>query len=147
MSLLLLFYAQLFINIEFYYEEKYKLVGASILAAVVNIVLNYFGIKWFGFVAAGYTTLISYILFAVCNYIAMVKVCKDKGIIGDIYNYKVLLLLLSVFVLIGFGFTALYPYRWMRVGVIVVGVTVIIIQRDKVISLTKNAISTIKDKK
>lgn len=146
MSLLLLFYAQLFINVEFYFEEKYKLVGASILAAVVNIVLNYFGIKMFGFVAAGYTTLISYILFAGCNYLAMRKVCNEKGIEGDLYNYKMLILLFLAFAVAGFIFTALYQYRWIRLGIIAVGLVIIIIMRNQVGDITKKVLNTIRDK-
>lgn len=133
MSLLLLFYAQLFINIEFYFEEKTKLVGASILAAVVNIVLNYYGIKMFGFVAAGYTTLISYILFACCNYFAMKRICKEKKIEIELYNTKILIGLFAVFALIGFAFTILYPYRWLRIGIIVILFVGFVLTKDKVI--------------
>ena len=71
MSLLLLFYCQLFINVEFYYEEKKILVYGSVGAAILNIVLNYLLIPVFGFVAAGYTTLASYIVFALSNYYTM----------------------------------------------------------------------------
>ncbi len=145
MSLLLLFYAQLFINVEFYFEEKYKLVGASILAAVVNIVLNYFGIKIFGFVAAGYTTLISYILFAGCNYLAMRKVCKDKGIEDNLYNYKMLILLFLAFAVTGFIFTALYQYRWIRLGIIAVVVLILLIFNKKILTVMKSVLKKIKE--
>ena len=146
MSLLLLFYSQLFINVEFYYEEKYKLVGASILAAVVNIVLNYFGIKYFGFVAAGYTTLISYILFAVCNYSAMKKTCEENDESSDLYDYKMLIALFVAFAVIGFTFAALYPFRWIRFGIVLGGLIAVVVMRDKVISMAKEVINTIKNK-
>ena len=145
MSLLLLFYTQLFANIEFYFEQKYKLVGASILAAAVNIVLNYFGIKQFGFVIAGYTTLISYILFAVCNYLAMRKLCKEKGIDGSLYDYKKLVLLFVAFAVVGFGFTALYPFRWVRIGIIVVAAIVMLIFNKKIITLARSVKQKIKE--
>lgn len=144
MSLLLLFYSQLFINVEFYFEEKYKLVGASILAAVVNIVLNYFGIKMFGFVAAGYTTLISYILFASCNFLAMKRVCREKGIEGNLYDYKMLAGLFIAFSAVGFIFTALYPFRWVRLGFIVVAIVVILFFKNKFVDLFKKVKSTFK---
>ena len=144
MSLLLLFYSQLFINVEFYFEEKYNLVGASILAAVVNIVLNYYGIKMFGFVAAGYTTLISYILFAGCNYLAMKGVCRKKSIDENLYDYKLLVLLFIAFAVVGFIFTALYPFRWIRLGVIAVGLVVIIVFRNKFIELFMRVKDTFK---
>ena len=137
MSLLLLFYSQLFINVEFYFEEKYKLVGASILAAVVNIGLNYYGIKSFGFVAAGYTTLISYILFAGCNYIAMKKMCKENGMDDNLYDYKMLVGLFVAFVVIGILFTILYPFRWVRLGIIVVGFVVLLFFRNAILAMIK----------
>ena len=146
MSLLLLFYAQLFINIEFYFEEKYKLVGASILAAVVNIILNYYGIKMFGFVAAGYTTLISYILFAGCNYFSMKAVCRKKGIDGNLYDYKSLLALFIAFLVVGFIFTALYPFRWIRLGIIAIGMLLIFIKKELIIETGKRVMKTIKSK-
>ena len=144
MSLLLLFYSQLFINVEFYYEEKYKLVGASILAAVTNIVLNYFGIRMFGFVAAGYTTLISYVLFAGCNYLAMKQICREKGIDDDLYDYKMLVLLFIAFAAVGFAFTALYPFRWVRLGIIVVGLIILFCFREKCESIVKTIWARIK---
>ena len=146
MSLLLLFYAQLFINVEFYFEEKYKLVGASILAAVVNIVLNYFGIKLFGFVAAGYTTLISYILFACCNYFVMKKVCSANGLEGEIFDYRILVVLFIVFALIGFGFAALYPYRIIRLALVVVVFFIGLIKKNQIIKMVKRVLKTIKSR-
>ena len=144
MSLLLLFYSQLFINVEFYYEEKYKLVGASILAAVTNLVLNSFGIRMFGFVAAGYTTLISYVLFTGCNYLAMKQICREKGIDDDLYDYKMLVLLFIAFAAVGFVFTALYPFRWVRLGIIVVGLIILFCFREKCESIVKTIWARIK---
>ena len=148
MSLLLLFYAQLFINVELYFEEKYKLVGASILAAVVNIALNYFGIKMFGFVAAGYTTLISYVLFAGCNYFAMKKICKEQGIEGNAYDYASLLALFGVFAVVGFAFTALYPFRWVRLGIVALEMILTVAFKSRIIELVgkvQNAFTKLKD--
>ncbi len=135
MSLLLLFYAQLFINVEFYFEEKSKLVGASILAAVVNIVLNYFGIKNFGYIASGYTTLISYILFAICNYIAMKNICRKKSLDSNLYNIKILVVIFLVFVILGFGFAALYSYMYIRYGIIAVCLISVILLNKRIIEI------------
>lgn len=135
MSLLLLFYSQLFINVEFFFEEKHKLVAASILAAGTNIVLNYYGIKMYGFVAAGYTTLISYILFAGCNYLAMKRVCRDKGIAVDIYSIRALSIILIVFLMTGAGVALLYAYRVVRFGMVLVGVFIVWCFRNKIKSV------------
>lgn len=121
------------------------MVGASILAAVVNIVLNYYGIKLFGFVAAGYTTLISYILFAGCNYLAMKKMCKEKGIDDNLYDYKMLVLLFAAFAVVGFIFTALYPFRWIRLGVIAVVAIILLVFNKKIIAMAKTVFNKIKE--
>ncbi len=147
MSLLLLFYSQLFINVEFYFEQKNKLVIASILSALVNIVLNYFGILYFGFVVAGYTTFLSYILFAVCNYFAMRKVCREKGLDENIYNMKHLVALLLIFSVVGFGVMALYPFRIIRYAVILVALVVMFIFRKKVIKIVADLFAGFKEKK
>ncbi len=116
-SLLLLFYSQLFINIEFYYEEKRFLVIASIAAAIINIVLNFILIPIFGFTAAGYTTLFSYIIFAVSNYLAMKKILKKHTKKDNLYNYKGLLLILVLFVVAGFCGVILYDLLIIRIAV------------------------------
>ena len=67
MSLLLLFYCQLFINVEFYYEEKKMLVYGSVGAAVLNIVLNYILITKMHFGIGGITLSTSLVtLFNAC---------------------------------------------------------------------------------
>ena len=79
-SLLLLFYAQLFINVEFYYEKKKDLVFASIGAAILNLVLNWIFIPRYGYVAAAYTTLVSYVVFAGSNYLAMKRILRSNQV-------------------------------------------------------------------
>ena len=65
------------------------LVYGSIGAAVLNIILNGLLIPIFGFVAAGYTTLISYIVFALSNYYTMRLMLKKRKLddICMIINY------------------------------------------------------------
>ena len=131
MSLLLLFYAQLFINIEFYYEEKKRLVIASIIAALVNIVLNYFFIKRFGFIAAAYTTLFSYIVFALSNHYSMRKTAEKNSLNPDeVVSIKMLGGLFLVFCACGFVLMALYEYVWVRLVLIVLAVIAVILFKD-----------------
>lgn len=51
-------------NIEFYYGKNKFAMKLSLAGALVNVVLNYVMIPRFGFVAAAYTTMLSYIIFA-----------------------------------------------------------------------------------
>lgn len=141
MSLIFLLYTQFSINVEFFFEEKKAIVFGSILSAVVNIVLNYFFIKEFGFVAAAYTTLLSYILFALCNYISMVKICRKRYIDANIYNTKKLLILAFVFCFIGFGFMALYNMSVVRYCVIAAVLLIGLINIKKIMVVVKEYVS------
>ena len=137
MSILLLFYSQLFINVEFYFERKKELVWASIGSALVNIVLNWFLIPHFGIVAAGYTTLASYVLFAFCNYIAMKKILKEKGMKDDMYDYKFLILILVLFGVVSAGGALLYGILWVRIVITVIVLVVMVVKRNYFIDMYK----------
>lgn len=67
-------------NILFYYEQKSHLVLATIGCAVVNIILNYYGIILIGYYATAYVTLISYILFWLFLHFSAKKICKKRGL-------------------------------------------------------------------
>lgn len=138
MSLLLLFYCQLFINIEFYYEEKKMLVYGSVGAAILNIVLNYLLIPVFGFVAAGYTTLASYIVFALSNYYTMKLVLKKRNLPDNMYDYKALLGLFIAFMIVGFVGVALYRNLITRIIVTLFVLVLMILNRNKFIVALKS---------
>lgn len=138
MSLLLLFYAQLFINVEFFFEEKKLLVIATGGAALLNVVLNYLCIKEFGFVAAAYTTLTSYVVFAVCNYFSYKRTAKKHGIEPNMYNEKLLVVLFLVFIILGFLAMSLYDFFIARYSAIAAAVVVIVLKRKRIIGLVRS---------
>jgi len=96
-----------FTDIESYFLETKYIMYASIICASINIILNYFGIKWFGYIACGYTTLISYILFAFFHYWFMRKVCK-KVSCEKIFDGKKLITIAFVFIVLMIVFTFMY---------------------------------------
>lgn len=134
-STFLLFYAQLFINVEFYHEQKGSLVWASVGAAVTNLVLNWIYIPKFGYVAAAYTTLVSYILFAFCNCLAMKKLLRAKGISDDAYDYRNLILLFIAFCVTSFLGNWLYPHLLVRIVVSALVLVVVWIKRQYFIDI------------
>ena len=133
MSLLLLFYCQLFINVEFYYEEKKMIVYGSIGAAVINIVLNYLLIPVCGFVAAGYTTLASYIVFALSNYFTMRSVLKKRNIPDNMYDYRALVVVFVVFMIVGFAGVAFYSHLLIRIVITMLILVLMLLNRNKFI--------------
>ena len=140
MSILLLFYSQLFINIEFYYEEKTMLVWGSIGAAILNIVLNWVLIPVFGFVAAGYTTLASYIAFAVSNYVTMRIIAKRKQVECNYFDMRALCLIFVIFAALGFLAMALYNLPVIRYAIIAAVLLTLLVLRKKVTEFVKSVL-------
>lgn len=55
--------------IEFYYEKTKYVMVSTLASALLNIALNYLFIPQYGYVAAGYTTLVSYIFLFIIHYL------------------------------------------------------------------------------
>ena len=73
-------------EVEYYHEKTQYIALATSIAAVVNIILNYFCIKKFGYVAAAYTTMVTYLLYFVFHYFIAKKIegkyiYSNKGIL------------------------------------------------------------------
>lgn len=140
MSILLLFYSQLFINIEFYYEEKAMLVWGSIGAAVLNIALNWLLIPIFGFIAAGYTTLASYVAFALANYFTMRIVVKRRQTSCNCFDLKSLVLIFACFAGLGFLAMALYQLPLIRYCIIAAVLLALLILHKKAAKFVKSVL-------
>ncbi|MGN0316825.1 MAG: lipopolysaccharide biosynthesis protein [Lachnospira sp.] len=117
----------LFSMIEFYHKKTLKIMFATLSAAVINLILNFFAIRMFGYVAAAYTTLICYVLYSLFHYFNMRSIEHRK-----IYNGKFLVVFSIVYVLICFACLAMYPYPFVRYGLIIVILALAYIFRDKV---------------
>lgn len=64
---------------QFYYEKTSFLMVASLFAAAANVVLNYIFIRQFGYIAAGYTTLACYVLYALGHFLVSRRVLKQEN--------------------------------------------------------------------
>lgn len=89
-SVYFMFLYNLFATFEYYYEKTQYVMVASILGAIVNIILNAIFIPRFGYSAAGYTTLVCYILYASAHYYFMKKVVKTYIQGEKIYNGQII---------------------------------------------------------
>lgn len=61
-------------QIEYYREKTKHLAFATVCAALVNIILNYIFIQKIGYVAAAYTTLVTYILYFLFHFFLAYKI-------------------------------------------------------------------------
>lgn len=133
MSTLLLFYAQLSISFEFYFEKKKMLVNASIGAAIVNILLNALFIPIYGYIVAGYTTLFSYLLFVAGNYLALLKIAKEQDIEDIGFDTKSLVIIYLTFSGVGVLGVLLYSKFVIRLLIAIIVLATILFERKRLL--------------
>lgn len=77
-------------NVEIYYEKRVFMSCATIIAAALNVVLNYWAIPIFGYIACAYTTLLCYMVYGFAHYLFMNRIKTHDGVVGEhhIYNLK-----------------------------------------------------------
>lgn len=131
-SIYFIFMYDFFAKFEFYYEKRVFIMTASIAGAVLNILLNYLMIPVFGYIAAGYTTMLCYIIYVIGHYLFMRKVVTQN--IGDVqvYNPRILLGLSCSLLILGFAFSVTYLNNYVRYTVLVVSLILIFIFRKSI---------------
>ena len=113
-SVFFMFLFQRYINVEVYYGATSSVSVTSILVALLNIGLNYVCIKQWGYLAAGYTTLFSYIVFCIAHYFNLKKICKEHCDNHHIFTAKYTLVFSIIFLTLIFAMMVLYNYRIIR---------------------------------
>lgn len=73
-------------DLEYFYKKPQWIAIGSTVAALLNLMLNFIFIKRYGYLAAGYTTVFSYLILLIINYIFSTKLDVKK-----VYNVKVIL--------------------------------------------------------
>ncbi len=136
-SVYLMYLFNLFANIEYYYSETKYVTFASIAAAICNVILNLIFIKKFGYIAAGYTTLISYILYAVGHYVFMKKVEKKYTNNYSFYDNKSIFLISLLFIFSCLIVIPIYNNYFIRYFIIILLFLIIFVYRRKIIYIFK----------
>lgn len=138
MSAFFLFLYPMFSNIEFYFEKSSIAMGASILGAVVNIILNFIFIPKFGYIAAGYTTVFCYLLFAVMHYWGMKKVLRQQGICEQVYDVKFIFTITMLMFIVMICVLVVYPFTFVRYLIVFILCIVGFVFRKKIIKVIKD---------
>ena len=140
MSAFFIFLYNLFSAVEFYYEKSNFIAISTGIAAVLNIGLNYICIKWFGYMAAGYTTLVCYIVYVAMHYSFMNRITK-KDQNKKIYDTKIVIGLASVFMAVGFLLMFLYKIAVVRYSLIAIVAVLAVVFHKKLFILMKDLLA------
>lgn len=119
-------------NVVFYYKKPIFVMIGSVSATIINIILNYFFIPRYGYIAAAWTTLFAYIIQTIVDFFAM------RHVVGfSLYDVRQILLL-SVLILIGSIVCVLiYDFIIVRYCLFAIILLILLCRRNKIMSLIK----------
>lgn len=122
----------IYANILFYYKKPKYVTVATVVSTVLNFILNYIFIKRFGYIAAGYTTLICYLVQAILDYIVMRKIVGES-----IYNMKYLGGLSLMIIIVSLVSNFLYSYVIVRYIILTVILLLGAVFRKRIVRIFK----------
>lgn len=122
-------------GIEYYFEKTKFIMAGTMAAALLNIVLNYIFIKQYGYVAAAYTTLATYVLYFVFHWFLSRKIFRER-----IYSIKtVVISCLSVFIVTAICILFL-KVTVVRMMVAAGAIAVFVVYEEKVMGIGKKVL-------
>ena len=106
------------------------------MAAVLNVVLNLIAIPVFGYVAAAYTTAISYFVTMLFHYFFVNSITKKEGI-PSLIDVRVVLTLSFLMVVLSGIAMVMYPMDMVRLGTVVVVCALMLLFRKQISKAVK----------
>ncbi|WP_438434527.1 lipopolysaccharide biosynthesis protein [Gorillibacterium sp. sgz500922] len=137
-SVYFIFLYSLFNNVEYYFKKTKFIAIASTICAILNLILNYILIPYYGYYAAGYTTLVCYILYTIMHYIFMKIICVKENIdVKLLYDVKGMVLSSSI--VVGIMLLMIFTYKVVivRYSFIVCLLALVVLSRKKLIMIIK----------
>lgn len=124
-----------FYDIEYFYKKNKEISLFSVITAIINIVLNIICINKFGYKAAAYTTVISYMILFFMHYLEMRHIEKRK-----IYDVK-FIVFLSVILMLASLLYYLFDYNIiLRYLMLLIISIIVLINYKKIIGSILNLI-------
>jgi O-antigen/teichoic acid export membrane protein len=114
-------------SIELYHKKTLIIAIGTVFAGFINYILNLIFIPKFGYVAAGYTTLVSYLALALFHMVACKQISK-KNVFDDKFVWITTLITL----LVSYFFTIFYDKFFVRyLSLILILLLVFFLQKNK----------------
>ncbi|MRH41215.1 oligosaccharide flippase family protein [Aquibacillus halophilus] len=96
-------------NIELYLKKTSLIAVGTIIASIINVILNIIFIPKYGYMAAAYTTMISYFGLMLFHYLSTIIILKVK-----LYNNVFIFLALLITTLSGLGISLIFDNALLR---------------------------------
>ncbi len=121
LSNLVIFMYTLYVNIEHYYKKTIYVTINTVIAAILNLFLNYLFIPRFGYVAAAYTTLISYLISFILHSNYALKLEPNIYPLNTFVPYIIQVIIATV---IFYIFIDIWYVRWLLMVIYFIGVCI-----------------------
>ena len=109
-------------SVEYYYKKTNYIAVGTMIAAVVNIILNWLFIPKYGYVAAAYTTVFCYFIYYIFHVLLSKKV--HGSIIYDMKKQIGMIIVVTCIMCVGLFFK---DNVFVRYGILVLEITAVII--------------------
>ena len=122
-----------FAAVSFFHKKSTRIMTATLTAAVVNLVGNYVFINAFGYIAAGYVTLLSNLVLTAMHY-------RNARLIEpeEVYDPRFSLLSVALVTLGCLACNLIYPFILVRYAVVAALLVFLFTQRKRVIDMLMN---------
>lgn len=138
-SVYFIFVYSMFSTIEYFYQKTVRIAIATTISALSNVILNLYFIRAFGYYAAGYTTLFSYILLAFMHFIFYKLVIKDKmGRNVELYSLKIINICSVVVLIVMLLMAVTYKVLIIRYTIIFLMLLAVFIKRKDISKIINN---------
>ena len=121
---------------EFFFESTKFSMYMSLIGAVMNFILNYIFIKRYGYLAAGYTTMICYLFFALSHYWYSNKIL-NKNIKEVLFSQHKVYLICFISILVATISPFIYKYIILRLIIILIIATILFANKKKIVNYYK----------
>lgn len=141
-GLFFLFVYNTIANVEFFYEQTQFTSYISMIGALLNVVLNYFGIRMYGYIAAAYTTMICYMFFCTAHYAYTIHCVKKLFQLQTVFQVGRIILLGGAMLFLGIISIITYKMLLVRYGMIATLAMTAYWKRNEVMEMLKTVRSS-----
>ena len=120
-------------SVAFFHKKPIRIMMPSIIAAVLNLALNYHFILKFGYIAAGYTTMTANLALIVMHYYNVIKIENDK-----VFDSKFIVITMAILSVLCLTCNFLYSYYIVRYIAIAIILVVMFRMRRSVVRAINN---------
>ena len=120
-------------TVAFYHHKRKSTAIMTVIAALINIGLNYILIPRYGYIAAAYTTEIAYLIYTILHYINYRNIVKEERIFNDKAIWGITILTTIVCLCSGM----IYNTWIARYSILIVITFVMVLRRRNIIQIVK----------